>query len=565
MNQVTGFRGAMLYTMQSLTASDGKRAMNCITTTPWLLFRAANETRRIRSTFVLVARRVQAAVANRWLGALVCAAFALWSVEAAAEWSKAASMSTPRAGHTATLLASGKVLVAGGSASSAYPALSLTSAEVFDPSGNAWTLSAPMATRRSGHSATLLADGMVLVAGGAMGGGPYYAHNSELYNPGSNTWVTIGGFHTERAGHSATRLRNGKVLAVGGLTPVSHFSSAPLKSAELYDPATQSWSTVASMAVARSNHSATLLDDGRVLVIGGEDGAAEVYDPDRNTWTAAASSPISTGGHTATVLRNGHVVVVGSSADSVASYDPENNVWSLLSNMNIRLPGHAAMLLGDGTILAAGGIAGGAALYDPASNTWTRIGNMAEGRYWHEAVLLRNGGVLLVGGSDDKSYLSSAELYSIKGNGTLPVYRFFNLNAGGHFYTLDEAEKNVVVQNYNWFRSEDVGFYAFSGQLPGSLPVYRFFNLNAGGHFYTINEEERNIVLANYGWFRPEKVGFYAYPTPMPGTLPVYRFFNTSSGGHFYTISEAEKDAVIQNYKWFRYEGVGFYAYLSRN
>ena len=145
----------------------------------------------------------------------------------------------------------------------------------------------------------------------------------------------------------------------------------------------------------------------------------------------------------------------------------------------------------------------------------------------------------------------------------LPVYRFFNMNAGGHFYTLDAAERDTVIQNYKWFRDEGVGFYAYLVEQPDTLPVYRFFHNNAGGHFYTISEEEKNTVLQNYKWFRFEGLGFYAYPVQQPGTLPVYRFFNTNAGGHFYTIDAAERDTVIQNYKWFRYEGIGFYAYPS--
>ena len=141
-----------------------------------------------------------------------------------------------------------------------------------------------------------------------------------------------------------------------------------------------------------------------------------------------------------------------------------------------------------------------------------------------------------------------------------PVYRFFNTIAGGHFYTIDEEEKNTVIQNYKWFRYEGIGFLASRTEQPGTLPVYRFFNTIAGGHFYTIDEAEKDTVIQNYLWFRPEGIGFYAYPDQQPGTLPVYRFFNTIAGGHFYTIDEAEKDTVIQNYNWFRFEGVGFYA-----
>ena len=146
---------------------------------------------------------------------------------------------------------------------------------------------------------------------------------------------------------------------------------------------------------------------------------------------------------------------------------------------------------------------------------------------------------------------------------TMPVYRFFNNNAGGHFFTISEGEKNTVIANYPWFRFEGVGFYANPSQIAGTSPVYRFFNNNAGGHFFTISEGEKNTVIANYPWFRFEGVGFYANPSQIAGTSPVYRFFNNNAGGHFFTVSESEKATVINNYNWFRYEGVGFYAYPS--
>jgi len=155
---------------------------------------------------------------------------------------------------------------------------------------------------------------------------------------------------------------------------------------------------------------------------------------------------------------------------------------------------------------------------------------------------------------------SSAVAMALHSN---PIYRFFNNNSGGHFYTNSDAEKNAVIQNYSEFIFEGVGFYASLVAQPGMLPVYRFFNNNSGGHFYTIDESEKNIVIQNYGSFTFEGVSFYASPVAQPGMLPVYRFFNTISGGHFYTIDESEKNAVIRNYSSFIFEGAGFYTYPS--
>ncbi|MDP3939032.1 MAG: hypothetical protein Q8R92_12980 [Deltaproteobacteria bacterium] len=167
------------------------------------------------------------------------------------------------------------------------------------------------------------------------------------------------------------------------------------------------------------------------------------------------------------------------------------------------------------------------------------------------------------GGAADSVRIAYTPPLSPANGEQMPVYRFVNMNTGEHFYTINEAERNAVVQNYNWFRYEGIGFYAYPIQQPGTLPVHRFVNTNAGDHFYTINESEKDTVIRDYNWFRYEGIGFYAYPIKQPGTLPVHRFVNMNAGDHFYTINEAEKDAVIQNYGWFGYEGIGFYAYPS--
>ena len=147
----------------------------------------------------------------------------------------------------------------------------------------------------------------------------------------------------------------------------------------------------------------------------------------------------------------------------------------------------------------------------------------------------------------------------------LPVYRFVNVNTGGHFFTISETEKNDVLQNKTWFRSEGVGFNAYPTQQPGTLPVYRFFNTTGQGYFYTIYESERDYVVQNLKAFTYEGVAFFAYPTVQPGTLPIYRFQNTRASAHFFTIYENEKDTVIQNYNWFLFEGVSYYVYLRQS
>ena len=145
----------------------------------------------------------------------------------AAGFANANPMGTARHAHTATLLPNGKVLVAGGQGSSGF----VSSAELYDPATGTWTVTGALGNARMGHTATLLANGKVLVAGG--GGGGYLA-SAELYDPAAGTWTATGALSTARDYHTATLLPNGKVLVAGGYNSTSPYY---LSSVELYDPA----------------------------------------------------------------------------------------------------------------------------------------------------------------------------------------------------------------------------------------------------------------------------------------------------------------------------------------
>ncbi|WNG30488.1 kelch-like protein [Cystobacter fuscus] len=321
-------------------------------------------------------------------------------------WASTGAMSTSREFHTATRLANGKVLVTGGSGWSG----TLASAEVYDPATGTWSPTGSMATSRYRHTAALLPNGKVLVMGG------YRDENlgtllatAELYDPATGTWSATGPMSRGRHFHTATLLPGGKVLVTGGYTG-SEFTPT----AELYDPATGTWSMTGSMATSRYLHAATLLADGRVLVSAGytsgsTSSSSEVYDPATGTWSLSGSLTRPRAYHTSTLLADGKVLVSGGSVDyyfmaTAEVYDPATGSWSPTGSMNWSRIYHTATLLPGGRVLVSGGYTGyestaTAELYDPASGVWSTTYTMGLSRDSHTATLLRNGRVLVTGGT----------------------------------------------------------------------------------------------------------------------------------------------------------------------
>jgi IPT/TIG domain/Kelch motif/Galactose oxidase, central domain len=384
-------------------------------------------------------RRGPRAAAAAGLVGLAAAMLLAGSGSAAAatgSWTLTGSMTVTRTNATATLLQNGEVLVAGGNSASNG---ALSSAELYNPATGTWALTGSMTTARYEQTATLLQNGEVLVVGG-MNDTTSDLGTAEVYNPAAGTWAATGSMADDPgAGGTATLLPNGTVLVAGGCcTPAA--GPGALASAQIYNPATNSWTATGSMSIGRYYATATLLGNGTVLVVGGDNivpdmmsgmgssplTSAEIYNPATGSWQGAGNSATGHVWATASLLPSGQVLVAGGSLSGCCGgvtgadlYTPSTGAWQAAAPMNTPRESAAAVVLPNGTVLMTGGYEGVTAtawlasteIYQPSTNTWTPGPNLNTGRAYHTATLLPNGQVLVAGGYDGGA-LATAELYS---------------------------------------------------------------------------------------------------------------------------------------------------------
>ena len=303
-------------------------------------------------------------------------------------------------------------------------------------STDVWTPAPQMPTERvAGHTATLLPDGRLLVAGGVKSEGAGTAA-VDLFDPLAAAWTSVAPMNVVRSSHTATLLANGRVLVAGGSTVSSSAATGYVNnaSAEIYDPTSNTWTLTPPMSAGRSHHTATLLPDGKVLVVGGENAlylvepTAEVYDPVANTWTATRAAPLTPRSqHTATLLPSGLVLIAGgfdivngllTPLASAELYDPVLHTttgsdgnggtvttvtggldFTATTAMRSTHYGHSATRLADGRVVIVGGNTTQTEAYDPTTATWTTQGATAATHTSHGAVLLPDGRLLVAGGT----------------------------------------------------------------------------------------------------------------------------------------------------------------------
>lgn len=349
------------------------------------------------------------------------------------------SMASQRVRHTATLLRDNRVLIAGGGDGSKQVA----TAELFDPRLGVFSPACSMTRPRGAHTATLLVDGRVLVVGGYFHAGNAM-DSEEVYVPQTGLFVPVAPTAEPRIGFTATLLQDNRVLIAGGMRGANELGARTV--VELFDAKTGRFTTAGSLTHGRFAHTATLLTDGRVLLVGGQGGYlkgapesdSELYDP--RTGTFPATGPLRNGrfGHTATLMADGRVLVAGGSSsmtkqlDDAEIYDPRTGRFTRGAEFmaNSRL-GHTATLLPDGRVLISGGCGGSrspqdqklngyeylasADLFDPREErSWASFRPtepMCSRRQNHTSTLLPDGQVLVAGGEDYDGALPTAEFF----------------------------------------------------------------------------------------------------------------------------------------------------------
>ncbi len=355
-----------------------------------------------------------------------------------------AFLNVARTKHTATMLGSGQILFAGGENLQGTTA----TAEIYNPTTMTMVLTGSMTTPREAHTATQLADGRVLIVGGtndASGSGTVPLATAEMYDPTAGTFSGIVGPSIARLYHTATLLNNGKVLVTGGLVPGFPLppNNLAYSSAELYDPSTGAFSATGSMSVPRFGHTATLLNDGRVLIAGGVDPTqtfpppppVELYDPNAGTF-----SPID--GNINSLTRYPDIpfasalLVSGQVLAAVdVTFNPSSGTFSSVDTSNLSSfvssnGGYSFDLLPNGQVFVTGLLGTGgnetaqlaAYLFDPNGMTYSPAGIARHSRSTPTVILLPENEVLIAGGNNSTtpSDVYEVEFYQAPGPGTLP-------------------------------------------------------------------------------------------------------------------------------------------------
>ena len=395
-------------------------------------------------------------------------------------------------------------------------------------SGKAWVRTENLNSFRAGHTATALADGRVLVAGGWSDPVDFMTVSAELYDPVDGTWTPTGAMTVKRSGHTATALPDGRVLIAGGLAhPDDVLVVEVVGPADLYDPNTDRWTATGSLNAPRTGFTATLLDTGKVLVTGGYDGgalaSAELYDPEAGTWSFTGNLREARYAHTATKLPNGKVLVTGGALDDFRGtattelYDPVAGTWTTAAPLHGARDSHTATALQNGNVLVIGGTPYpdspfvDTQLYDAATASWADANSPSPGRILHSATRLSDGKVLITGGYDSywgsQSHpgLASAELFDPV-TGTWSDGGRFDVSQGIYHTATLLRNGNVLIaggvgEHYDMSNASSI--YAYVPVSAGAGMTGAWYDPAQSGHGLVVEALAGNRMLATWFAFNP--------------------------------------------------------------
>jgi hypothetical protein len=363
-------------------------------------------------------------------------------------WVSSGTLTQARSGAAAVLLPDGRVMITGGDVNGSAS----FSVEMFNADGSI-SSAAPMSAARSGHSALLLTSGEVLVTGGQTNGGGA-TNSAELYDPFEDVWLPAPAMLDARTGHTALQLPDWTVLVIGGTN-----SGGPVSGVERYSRDTNSFSHAGVLNHPRTDAAAAVLDDGRVLVAGGittdasgqtgVSASSEIFDPVTGVSSDAAALNAARAGASATTLFDGRIAVIGgndgsSDLASAEIYDPLSAAWTNMAGLTPRSHHLAIALPYNNAVLLTGGSAGAATdLFIPwLNNNQGALVQTAASAASHNggfAAPLSTEGLLLTGAGDAGA---STELY-----------RFATVRSDQDDYTPGQT---VTISGSGWQPGEQV-------------------------------------------------------------------------------------------------------------
>jgi N-acetylneuraminic acid mutarotase len=428
-----------------------------------------------------------------------------------------------RFGHTDTLLPNGDQFFTGGLACSNATCSGITDLNsggvrednsLFSTANNFAALKNDLGTPRYFHTATLLPDGTILIAGGS--NGPNVLGTAEVFNPADETFTpTHSSMRDVRDLHTATLLPNGRVLIAGGFS-TNATSTGSTSACELYFPDTHIFEPTTPMLNARSNFTATLMPDGNVVAVGGYGASdnltatAEIYYSTSAVWSALPSMSTPRALHAAALLNDGRLMVIGGlgvsgALSTVEAYNFATNTWSALASLPHQLYAATATRLFDGRVLVVGGNDGfgeynASYVYDPSANSWTQTNSagapLLQPRFGHTATLLPNDTVMISGGQTQFGPIpNQVEIYHINASSwaagaytfdkSARAFQTMTLAANGEVYAIGGTDGAIGGSGTKLLATPEKAYFTFDPDLntPNAPPSVRQSSVTTASTF----------------------------------------------------------------------------------